>query len=91
MSILLKKSIKYGGGSGNFETKTGIQNLVFPDGLYIDSVNRQCRTKKVNSIFKLIDSLSNDYCTKKEDESGTISDSSNFVAGTGLEPATFGL
>ena len=87
----LTKKVNKIWGSGNFETKTGIQNLVFPDGLYIDSVNRQYRTKKVNSIFKLIDSLSSDYCIKKEDESGTISDSSYLVAGTGLEPATFGL
>ena len=89
--IELSKNISKHWGLGNFETKKGIQKLLFPSGLYIDSVNRQYRTKKINSIFVLINSLSSDNDVKKEDESGENSDSSYIVAGTGLEPVTFGL
>lgn len=42
------------GGSGDFENKIRIQNLVFPKGLSIRAENREDLTKKVNGIFMLI-------------------------------------
>jgi hypothetical protein len=39
--------------SGNLVVKKRIQRLVFPGGFYIDPVNRQYLTDKVNSLFRL--------------------------------------
>jgi hypothetical protein len=39
--------------SGNLDVKKRIQKLVFQGGFYIDPVNRQYLTNKVNSLFRL--------------------------------------
>ena len=67
---------------GNFETKKGIQNLIFPKGLSIASVIRQHRTDKVNQVFYLNSSISSDNSCKRKNPSTKIVNGSCLVAGT---------
>ncbi len=76
---------------GGVESKLRIQKLVFPSGLVIDAKKRQYLTQDVNSIFSLSKDIARDSVRKEKDPSVKITDESPFVAGTGLEPMTFGL
>ena len=70
--------------SGSFEQRQRIQKLVFPEGLVIDTEKRQYRTSKVNTLFAVKLSFSND---KKDIKKGLPinSDEESFVvAGVGL-------
>ena len=64
---------------------------MFPQGIVIEPENRQYRTSKVNQIFLLTSSISRDSEQKEKDPSTKLVNGSCLVAGTGLEPATFGL
>jgi site-specific DNA recombinase len=68
-----------------------IRNLVFPEGLSIRAENREYLTKKVNGIFGMVTVMAalNEGVKMKK----TINKIDGFflVAGTGLEPVTFGL
>jgi site-specific DNA recombinase len=77
--------------SGEYETKLSVQKLLFPEGIVIDPEDRTYRTSNLNPIFGLIHSFTggNDDANKKRTSSNT--DPSCVVAGTGLEPVTFGL
>jgi site-specific DNA recombinase len=76
---------------GGFETKVMIQKLVFPQGIVISPQNRQYRTKEINAVFLQGAVLSRESKEQKKDASDVKSDASCLVAGTGLEPMTFGL
>ena len=77
--------------SGEYETKLSVQKLLFPNGIVINPEDRTYRTSNLNPIFGLIHSFTggNDDANKKRTSSNT--DPSCVVAGTGLEPVTFGL
>tara|TARA_R110002049_G_scaffold275725_1_gene453843 strand:+ start:22042 stop:23688 length:1647 start_codon:yes stop_codon:yes gene_type:complete len=77
--------------SGSTHTKTRIQKLVFPEGVVINPVNRQYRTNKVNMIFSKNLVIPRDAKWEIKNASAISSDASCLVAGTGLEPVTFGL
>ena len=77
--------------SGDYETKVKIQELVFPDGLVLNPEKRQYLTKKVNRLFELISSISRDSREEEKKKVSISADLSCLVAGTGLEPVTFGL
>jgi site-specific DNA recombinase len=76
---------------GTSENKQRIQKMLFPEGLYIVPEKRTYLTQNMNQVFQLIPlftGVSEGHKTKKV----TISDDfSLLVAGTGLEPVTFGL
>ncbi|WP_370640622.1 recombinase family protein [Flavobacterium sp. SM15] len=76
---------------GDVESKIRIQNLVFPEGLSIRSIDRQYLTKKVNGIFELISVISRGKEGSENEKTHQDVDGSSLVAGTGLEPVTFGL
>ena len=76
---------------GNLSTKHKIQKLIFPEGLIIDSKKWQYRTKKVNLVFASIPVILGDNSCKTKNSSSDLDDESCLVAGTGLEPVTFGL
>ena len=59
---------------------------MFPHGIVIEPVNRQYRTSKVNQVFSLISSISNDKGEKEKDSSTLNEDESCLVAGAGLTP-----
>ena len=77
--------------SGEYETKLSVQKLLFPNGIVINPEDRTYRTSNLNPIFGLIHSFTggNDDANKRRTSSNT--DPSCVVAGTGLEPVTFGL
>ena len=77
--------------SGDVENKIRIQNLVFPEGLSIRAENREYLTAKVNSTFALIPMITGGEPDSKNKKTHQNIDGSFLVAGTGLEPATFGL
>ena len=77
--------------SEDIETKKRVQELVFPDGVSLDMSGRQYLTTNINVIFEMSRAISrvpegsgNKKPTKKIGGSA-------LVAGTGLEPVTFGL
>ncbi len=76
---------------GDIDSKIRIQNLVFPEGLSIRSENREYLTKKVNGIFELIPLFTGDDENDKHKKTHQNVDGLLSVAGTGLEPVTFGL
>jgi site-specific DNA recombinase len=77
--------------SGDIETKLRIQKLVFPEGIVINPKKRQYLTTKVNQIFSITSTIKRDEkdCESKKPTDDV--DGSCLVAGTGLEPVTFGL
>ena len=72
-------------------TKKRIQETAFPNGIVIDVKNRAYLTKKVNLVFDITRmlSISNGDETKNATRNNLMASSK--VAGTGLEPMTFGL
>lgn len=53
--------------SGDLDTKKRLQEMVFPEGILIDVINREYLTKKVNSVFNVTSMLSgiSNYENKK--------------------------
>ncbi|WP_417364476.1 recombinase family protein [Galbibacter sp.] len=76
---------------GSIENKVRVQKLVFPSGIVIDPKNLQYRTSEVNSVFSVISSIVIGKGAKSKNASSNLDDASRLVAGTGLEPVTFGL
>ena len=77
--------------SGEYETKLSLQKLLFPEGIVIDPNGRTYRTSNFNPIFRLIYSFTWGYGYKNKKRTCRNTDPSCVVAGTGLEPVTFGL
>ena len=77
--------------SGDLTTKERIQKTVFPSGLVIDPLNRTYLTKNINTLFRVTSSNSNKKESIETKKVGENTDLSCNVAGTGLEPMTFGL
>lgn len=77
--------------SEELDIKKRIQELVFGSELSIDVKNRSYLTKKVNEIF-VISAAIKDVSEEAKEKRQLISQlPSSLVAGTGLEPMTFGL
>ena len=76
---------------GCIENKIRVQKLVFPSGIVIDPKKRQYRTSEINSVFSIIASISKDSEEDIKEKVSISTDLSSLVAGTGLEPVTFGL
>lgn len=90
-SVTISQNInKYWANSG-VEMKKRVQELVFPNGLVLDMKNRVYLTNEVNVVFDINRAMTGDKGGKKENGSEEISEPSSVVAGTGLEPVTFGL
>ena len=89
--VEITKNISENWGSGDYQFKTKLQKLMFPHGIVIEPENRQYRTSKVNQIFLLTSSISRDSEQKAKNPSTELVNGSCLVAGTGLEPVTFGL
>ena len=71
----------------NLDVKRKLQNLVFPNGIIIDTSKRQYLTKDYNSFFQLINCLSVDSAGNKTRLPINNNQKSCSVPGTGLEPA----
>ena len=77
--------------SGSTAIKKKIQELVFPDGVSLDVQNRVYLTKKVNSVFALINEMKRVSGSTGKQNPENFSGLSSVVAGRGLEPLAFGL
>ena len=75
----------------DYNKKRRFQSLLFPTGLLYSIKNRNYRTSKTSKLFELTNRFSNTYNGKKEKNHPQNEDGSCLVAGTGLEPVTFGL
>ena len=73
------------------ENKKQIQKLVFPDGLILDTKNRQYLTSNVNKLFVLNRSFTDECRGVKKGLSTQKSEKSSTVAGTRVELVTSGL
>ena len=77
--------------SGDLEEKRSIQKMEFPDGILYDFENDNYRTTRVNSIYKVIPSLSNEKRAIKNGNKVDLLLHSRVVARGGLEPSTSAL
>jgi DNA invertase Pin-like site-specific DNA recombinase len=90
-SVTISQNInKYWVNSG-VDMKKRIQELIFPNGLVLDMKNRHYLTKNVNVVFEINRVVTGGKGDKIENGSEISSEPSSVVAGTGLEPVTFGL
>ena len=76
---------------GTLENKQRIQKMLFPKGLYIVPEKRTYLTQNMNQVFQLIPLFTGVSEGRKTKKVATADDFSLLVAGTGLEPVTFGL
>ena len=77
--------------SSNYMNKQKLQFLVFPDGIYYNRKNDECRTVKVNTFFQYMSSLKRVSEEKEKREPQSNLHVPSLVARTGIEPMTFGL
>ena len=75
----------------NLEIKRKIQNLVFPNNIYLSISKDKYLTNEISPIFNLINLIPSHYIDIKKGLLTVKVEKSLVVAGTGLEPATFGL
>ena len=75
----------------DYHNKRLLQNILFPEGFRFSMKNKECRTSKLNLLFELTNSFLTQYDPKKEKTQTEKLLESHLVAGTGLEPVTFGL
>ena len=73
---------------GNYQDKVKLQKLVFPEGVLWDKVNESFRTLKINRVFDVIHSLTDNYNDKKERSDNEISPLSHLVEKRRLERPT---
>lgn len=77
--------------SSDYSGKTKLQDFIFPDGIRYDHKNGQYRTSRINGVFAFIALNTGVYAKEKTGLIIEDNEKSGFVAGTGLEPVTFGL
>ena len=65
-----------------YKDKQALQNLIFPEGIRYDKKNEQCRTTKINSVFRYISQLVKDLGGIKTGESKIIFDFPHWVEST---------
>lgn len=77
--------------SSDLPEKLALQKLIFPEGIHYNRKNHTYRTTTVNPVFEFITCVSGDLEQKKSGQPNNFYQLSASVAGTGLEPMTFGL
>jgi site-specific DNA recombinase len=90
-SIEIACNLQYYSESSDFETKLRLQKTVFPDGLFINPLNRRYLTRNVNRFFIITRRFSRALNWAKNEKAVVKDGFFPPVAGTGLEPLTFGL
>ena len=90
-AIDIARNIQYYWGSSDLETKLKLQKTVFPKGLWINPSHRGYLTRHVNYFFRRIPLFSRALNWGKMKKVTVSGDFPLLVAGTGLEPVTFGL
>ena len=75
--------------SSGIRTKREIIGSIFPEKLEFDG--EHYRTVRMNTVAYYIFQINNELCIKKRRTNNQFDHLSCLVAGTGLEPVTFGL
>lgn len=71
---------------GDYNSRQGLQYLVFPEGIYYNKKNDECRTERLNYIFDLIRNISEDYNKKERGQLNELIQLSPLVVRRGIEP-----
>ncbi|GGX12736.1 serine type site-specific recombinase [Aquimarina muelleri] len=71
---------------GDLETKKAVQHMVFPEGILFDYENDCYRTQRINSLFGIIPSLSNNFDKNKNGITPKNKELSRLVLKVGIEP-----
>ena len=87
---IARNTSKYWASEG-FEIKRKLQQLVFPEGIFIEVKKRAVRTSEVNMIFNLTASIRSYWEPVNENSPVEITEESLVVAGGRFELPTFGL
>ena len=74
--------------NGNYHDKVKLQKLVFPEGVLWDKVNESFRTLKINRVFDVIRSLTDNCNDKKERSDNEIAPLSHLVGMARFELTT---
>jgi site-specific DNA recombinase len=90
-AIDVARNIQYYWDSSDLETKLKLKKTEFPKGLVIVPSHRGYLTRNVNDFFRRIPLFSRALNWGKMKKVTVSGDFPLFVAGTGLEPVTFGL
>ena len=90
-AVEIARNIQYYWDSSDLETKLKLQKTVFPKGLVIIPSTRGYLTRNVNDFFRRIPMFINGMNWSKNEKAIPKDSFSFLVAGTGLEPMTFGL
>ncbi len=90
-SVNVSQNINKYWSSEDIETKKRVQELVFPDGVSLDMSGRQYLTTNINVIFEMNRAIAGVSEGSKNKKPTKKIGGSALVAGTGLEPVTFGL
>ena len=92
LEIAVKKGLKIAQNIGqvwvssDFDNKTKIQKLVFPEGIAYDRKKNEFRTFRVNTIFSLITDVARVSAQKKIGQPLKVDRNSRLVARRGIEP-----
>jgi site-specific DNA recombinase len=81
-SLILAQNISNIWEKGTYDLKIRLQKLIFPNGILIDTKNRQYLTKNMNKFFDLITNLSSCCGEKEKGLSNDDYEKSLTVAGT---------
>jgi hypothetical protein len=73
-----------------YNDKRTFQNILFPEGFRLSLKNKECQTPKINLIIELTNCIYDTYISKKQKNQKLKAFESRLVAGTGLEPVTYG-
>jgi|GEM_PF-6343663 len=74
--------------SSEYTEKQNIQNLVFPDGMVYCKKTNECRTPRINNIFRQITELNGISAENKNGDITLSSDVPAVVEPAGVEPAS---
>lgn len=92
LEIAVKKGLKIAQNIGqlwvssDFDQKTKLQKLVFPEGIAYDRQKNEFRTFRVNTIFSLIADVAGVSGAKKIGQPLKVDRNSHLVARRGIEP-----
>src|SRR5690606_17422937 len=76
---------------GNYSIRQRLQYLIFPEGIFYNKKNDECRTERLNYIFALINNISEDYHKKERGQLNELIQLSPLVARERVELSTSGL
>ena len=69
-----------------YAEKQQLQFLLFPEGMFYNRKNDQCRTSRVNEVFRDMAQQASDLTENKNENNTSVLFSSPLVPRTGVEP-----